>query len=173
MSILDALHNWQNFFFMAGGAAATLVGLMFVALSLGSHLITPENTTNIRIYVNPTLFHFVTVFVAACVMLIPTHTRISLIVCMGAIGMVGIGKVISVIRHMKYQLREAESAEGHWIWHGILPFLSYGAVCIAAGLMLLNDQTVWIEGLAIMTVILLVCAIHNVWVLVLWVLSQR
>jgi hypothetical protein len=28
----EMLHGWHNFYFMAGGAAAGLIGLMFVAL---------------------------------------------------------------------------------------------------------------------------------------------
>ena len=35
-TLSQALRDWQNFYILAGGASATLAGLMFVAISLGS-----------------------------------------------------------------------------------------------------------------------------------------
>jgi hypothetical protein len=35
----ETLRSWQNFYFMIGGATATLVSLMFVAVTLGVQMI--------------------------------------------------------------------------------------------------------------------------------------
>jgi hypothetical protein len=42
-AFVDTLQSWQNFYFMIGGASAGLIGLMFVALSLGMRLLS-DNT---------------------------------------------------------------------------------------------------------------------------------
>ena len=36
------LQGWDNFFIMAGTAGATLIGLLFVAITLGADLSTPR-----------------------------------------------------------------------------------------------------------------------------------
>ncbi len=67
----ETLHGWQNFYFMAGGAAATLLGLMFVALSMSTHLISDEVRQEIDTFTSPSIFYFVSVLLLACVMLYP------------------------------------------------------------------------------------------------------
>jgi hypothetical protein len=51
---------WRHdFCLLVGGAAATLVGLMFVAISLGSRSITERSPPDLRVFVDPTLIHFI------------------------------------------------------------------------------------------------------------------
>src|SRR5262245_38044229 len=87
----ETLRSWQNFYFMAGGAAAALMGLMFVALSLGTHLVSETTVANIGTFVTPSIIYFVSALLLACVMLVPTYTPpgLALIVFSGGIfGMI-------------------------------------------------------------------------------------
>src|SRR5882672_3331039 len=86
----ETLHGWQNFYFMAGGAAATLLGLMFVALSMGTHLITDEVRQEIDTFTSPSIFYFVSVLLLACVMLYPMISAVVL-------GMLLLGGVFGVV----------------------------------------------------------------------------
>ena len=52
------LQDWDKFFMMAGAAAATLVGLLFVAITLGADLSTPRGVYGTRTFLTPTLLHF-------------------------------------------------------------------------------------------------------------------
>lgn len=52
----ETLRSWHNFYFMTGGATATLVGLMFVALSLGRHLVSEETAPNLQFLSHRALF---------------------------------------------------------------------------------------------------------------------
>src|SRR5262249_31529398 len=70
----EALRGWQNFYFMMGGAAATLAGLMFVALSLALHLINDRTRDQMRIFATPSIIYFVSVLLIAGTMLIPILT---------------------------------------------------------------------------------------------------
>jgi hypothetical protein len=38
------LHGWENFFIVAATAGATLIGLLFVAVTLGAGLSTPQGS---------------------------------------------------------------------------------------------------------------------------------
>ena len=67
-----ALQPWQNFYLLVGTAAATLTGLMFIAVTFGSSLVTRETAQTTRAFVDPTYMHFVQVLLTACLVTIPT-----------------------------------------------------------------------------------------------------
>src|ERR1700728_797818 len=49
------LHGWENFFIVGGTAGATLIGLLFVAVTLGAGLSTPQGLNATRTFLTPTL----------------------------------------------------------------------------------------------------------------------
>ncbi len=55
------LHGWDNFFIMAGSSAATLIGLLFVAITLAAGISTPRSTLGASAFLTPTLVNFGTV----------------------------------------------------------------------------------------------------------------
>src|SRR5207302_1286073 len=77
-SLSQTFQNWQTFYFLIGGAAAGLVGLTFVAITVGSGVITQREIAGLRTFVNPTLIHFIYVLVTASVVVMPTVTRMQL-----------------------------------------------------------------------------------------------
>jgi hypothetical protein len=167
----DILHEWQNFYFMVGGASATLIGLMFVAVSIGSHLVNEEQMNNVRTYVSPTLYHFVHVLVFACIMLVPVHSQLTLALAIAVIHVLGLRQIIAVFRRMSQQGYAENTRDKHWLWHVTLPALSYGlAVALSYGLFYRADL---ISGLALVAIVLLICAIRNTWVLVIWIAQQN
>ena len=170
---MESLHDWQNFYVMTGGAVAALVGLMFIGVSLGSHLVNDEHTENIRTYVNPTLFHFVSVFVISCIVLVPTHTTTSFAILIGLVSLVGLRQVTIVVKRMRKETGNEADEANHWIWHGWLPYLSYGMGCAVTVGLISTGSSGWLNGLAVMVVTLVVCAIRNMWILILWIASQH
>jgi hypothetical protein len=168
----EILRDWQNFYFMIGGAAAALIGLMFVAISLGSHLVNTETAENMRIYVNPSLFHFVTVFLTACVMLVPVHTIASFSIILGLVCLVGLRQAMDVLKRMWRRKADEIDEENHFLWHATLPTLSYLIGSVAVGGIAMTSLSPWLIGFALMATILTICAIRNVWMLVLWIARQ-
>jgi hypothetical protein len=77
-TLAQPLQRWHDFYLLVGGAAATLVGLMFVAISLGSRLITEQSVPALRVFVTPTIIHFIYVLVIATVVMISPGPRYSL-----------------------------------------------------------------------------------------------
>jgi hypothetical protein len=168
----ETLRDWQNFYFMIGGASAGLIGLMFVAISLGSHLVNTQTAEDMRIYVNPSLFHFVTVLVTACVMLVPVHTIASLSIILGLVCLAGLRQSMDVLKRMRRRNADAIDEDNHFLWHAVLPTLGYVAGCVSTGGIAITTLFPWLIGFALMVTILIVCAIRNVWVLVLWIAKQ-
>src|SRR5580692_9746483 len=71
-SFTVAALTWQNFYLLVGTAAATLVGLMFVAVTFGSSLVTAETSPTARAFLDPTFTHFVQILFTACLVTIPS-----------------------------------------------------------------------------------------------------
>ena len=176
--MLDSLRDWQNFYVLMGGASATLTGLMFVAISLGMNLVrTEQMDDDIRTYVTPTLFHFVAVLVLAAIGLMGGHTPLTFALMVGGLSLLGLWKVRGVMRLMRRYL-ETQSTnhireDNHWLWHGILPLVAYvlaGGVGIGQAI---SPAPQLFMGLALAEIMLLMVAIRNTWLLVLWIARQR
>lgn len=48
-----ALEQWHEFFLLCGTAAATLIGALFIVISLGPSIIAAENQTGVRAFISP------------------------------------------------------------------------------------------------------------------------
>jgi hypothetical protein len=169
-SLIELLRAWQNFYLLTGGASATLIGLLFVALSLGSHLVTTESQQHLDAYVSPVLLYFVSVLMVACLMLIPNSPVLLLVVGLAGMGLWGL---IRVARIMIFMLRPDHTVLLYnWFTHVIFPGSSY-LLFVLAGLGLLVDNlTLALLAVAFGVIILLVSAIWHSWELVLWVARQ-
>jgi len=64
-------HDWANLFEITGAAGAQLIGLVFVAVTLGVGLSAPQAADGIRAFMTPTLFNFGSVLFQAVLMLAP------------------------------------------------------------------------------------------------------
>lgn len=65
------MDSWWNFFCLCGSAAATLTGLMFIAVPLGSALIRKDNLAEVNVFLSPLCFHFLHVFFLCCMTAVP------------------------------------------------------------------------------------------------------
>jgi hypothetical protein len=169
----DVLRAWQNFYFMAGGASATLMGLLFVAVSLGSHLISVDTQAEIATFVTPILFYFMSVLVIACVMLVPTDSVSLIAAALLVIGAVGLRRVLTVVRSMKQLAPQQPIDHSHWLWHASIPGASYTLIVGAAGWLLADGTADTLLGVALAIVLLLFSGLWRTWDLVLWIAHQR
>ena len=48
--------HWQNLYLLVGTASATLIGLLFVAISLGSSILAPQAKAYLRTFVTPIFY---------------------------------------------------------------------------------------------------------------------
>src|SRR5215470_15532738 len=103
-SLAELLHDWHDFYLLVGTASATLVGLMFVAASIGSSIFDEDHRVGLTAFITPTVVHFASVLFTCLVVTIPTHNWRTLGGLIGAGGLAGAiycGRLVvsMVIRH--------------------------------------------------------------------------
>lgn len=171
---IDMLRSWQNFYFMIGGASAALAGLMFVALSLGQHLITRASKDSFETFTEPSIYYFVTVLLIGAVMLIPAFTPVSFLWVVLISGLLMLARTSHhAVLLTRTALKYGDFNLGDWMGQLILPVLGYTLIP-AAGLCFLAGW--WALGfllIAIGTLLILVAGILNTWGIVIWIIYQQ
>ena len=168
----QTFENWQTFYFLIGGAAAGLVGLTFVAITVGSGVIGKQEIGGLRTFVNPTLIHFIYVLVTASVVVMPTVTRMQLGILLVLAGLVSSGRALISLPFMWQQYKRRIVDMHDWGWYFLAPLAGY-LIYIGTGTGLLLGTGWALDGLAWASILLLVAGIRNTWDMVLWFMLNK
>jgi hypothetical protein len=160
------LHAWHEFYTFAGTAAATLMGLMFVVMTLGQRtLATEEGSRATRGFFTPIVVFFATVILVAMIMLIPDTPAAVLGALLTALAVVGLVYMILSGAHKMWQT--SELGYDDLIWYVVLPYVSYAAVG-AAGAAMWKANSLGFYTAAGAMLLLLLIGIRNAWDLVIY-----
>lgn len=99
----ETVAGWHEFYLLAGTAAATLIGLLFVAVSLHIDVVTHTTAQGARTLANQSFSNFIYILAFSLVFLIPQTAPAGLglpLLIMGALGCVGIMRRWWVTRRM-------------------------------------------------------------------------
>src|SRR5579862_9013529 len=116
------LHGWNNFFIMAGTAAATLIGLLFVAITVSTGFSRSRIVEGTRGFMTPTLIHFGAVLFQTLAALAPWPSTRPVAIILGLAGLTGLAYELRVVamRHaVGLFLRD---------WHNWLPYVGVPAL---------------------------------------------
>jgi len=159
------LADWRDFYVMIGTASGALVGATFIVATLTSSV--KERGLGLRGFITPTTVHLGSVLVGSAILCVPTLTRESLALLLGAGGAAGViyGFVVATrIWHMNLDLADRSA-------YVVLPIVAYGSIAGAAGIMQLSaDATLDILGVAL--VALLVIGMRNAWDMTTFMLTR-
>ena len=156
------MHDWNNFYLLAGGTAGTLIGLIFVVITLGIEHRQPRDSDRTHRFVTPILVHFTSLLVIALVMVAPASAS-TRAVALGVIGCAGLAYVMNLALMSR---RRAKSDERELVWDVLLPIASYVLIATAAAAWALQASFANAIG-AVAVVILLVAALRNSWMITL------
>ena len=165
--------GWNNFYFLIGSAAASLTGLMFVAISLMSGRDRASALRGIAIYSTPSLVHFAAVFSSSAVTMIPGLTAREAAVAFGVIAVAGLAcaarSVVGILR------APAGSGPPHWsdFWlYAGVPAALYAAL-IASAPGVWADAAWAARAMAGLLLTLLLLGVRNAWDTVTWIAPTR
>src|SRR6266487_4627767 len=161
MTFGEALLGWRDFYVTAGAAAATLVGLLFVGLSL--HIRVVVSHADVRSLARVTLTDFFVILLIALALLEPTLSATQI-----ADWLLGIAAVslALIVRPASQGFRsKADRAIGVGVLmarFGVsaLAFIGVGAMGV---LFIAGDFRDALNGLLPVVVLLLVVAVRNTW----------
>jgi hypothetical protein len=72
--IIEVVKPWHDLYMLIGTASATLVGLLFVAASVGSGFYTSDKRPALRAFLSPSLVHFTSVLTASLIAIAPMRS---------------------------------------------------------------------------------------------------
>ena len=170
MEIAEALKEWRDFYLLVGTAGATLLALLFVAVSLGVGFLTEERAAATRTFMSPIVIHFTSVFFASAVAMVPTHRGIFYGVLIGATAV--IGAVVSSVITVQVLRTDMTRYWQDYLAYGLLPVLGYVALAIAAALFA-RESAVAPDVLAGSLLLLTIINIRNVWDLMLTMVRRH
>jgi hypothetical protein len=171
-AFLTSAQRWHDFYLLAGGAAATLAGLMFVAVTFGAGLVNEENASTVRAFIDPPFSHFLHVIVTGCLLVMPTMTARAL----GSLLFAGVGvRAVSLVwiyrRFMDAHRARGDMELSDWLIGIVFPVLAFAAILVAAAGFLVGHPASF-TLVAAGTLAVLVIGVRNAWELMLWLVME-
>ncbi len=160
-AIRSPLAAWESFYVIVGSSAAALTGLQFVVMALVGESKTRTSSPEIAAFGTPTVVHFCAALLVAAIVSAPWPALSAVGIAIGTCGAAGVVYSVIVIRRARRQQGYRPVLED-WVWHTVLPLLSYGAMLVAAA---------WFPGhasgalfaIGAASLVLVFIGIHNSW----------
>jgi len=165
------LHDWDSFYVTTGTAGASLLGLLFVVVTLVAGFSSSESVIGARAYLTPTLVHFGSVLLLSLAVLAlyasPWPAAVVLCLC-GLSGLAYLATVVAARRKIDFvALNWAD-----WIPSGGLPALA-NACLIAGAAGLIADKSFAPSLIAGAAALFLICGVYGAWDLTLWIVVKE
>jgi hypothetical protein len=172
---MATMQPWHDFFLLTGGAAATLLGLVFVAASIAATIPNEKlgDDKSRQLWVLPIVWAFVRVLVVSATGLIPGQTGISFGYLLLVLGILDLGRMARTTIGMRqvHRSRERLSASD-WGWYVVYPVAST-LVIAGTGLALARDWSIPVQILAAGLLGHLVVGVHNAYELADWLAMRQ
>jgi len=170
--LLDtAFSDWHDFYVLLGGAAATLVGLTFVAASIGAGVLTTDHEHGLRTFITPTVVHFAAILGAALLILAPFTSGRGLGVALFAEGIGGIAYSLFIVREIRRSKYIASLVLIDRVWYALAPVVAYAVLAGAAGALVAGSPShpaMLAGGLGL----LMLAGIRNAWDMMVWIMLR-
>jgi hypothetical protein len=171
-SLPELLHQWHDFYVLVGTASATLVGLMFVAVSIGTAIFNEDRSVGLTAFITPTVMHFAAVLFACLIATMPAHTWYTLGGLLGAGALAPAiytgGLVVQMIIRRRFKVPLSDQ-----LFYAALPLVGYVLALVAAVLLLTRTATaISADLIAAAVLTLLLAAIRNAWDMMLWIVIK-
>nr|NUR38378.1 hypothetical protein [Sphingomonas sp.] len=163
--------GWDEFYLLAGSAAAVLIGLIFVVISLMQNRSRSSVLAGSRLYMGPIVLGVSFVLVLSAAALTPGISRAEYAAIAGVVALWGLFRGILSLVGIRGLL---SNGEVHWtdpLFYGAIPSAIYLALLgVAAAFW---NGCPWAHyGIAAATTAILLCAIRNEWDLITWIAPQ-
>ena len=156
------LDDWSDFFTVTGTAGATLVGLLFVVVTLGTGLTTRRKLDVAHLSLTPALYSFAGVLLQSMIVLAPWRSTVPhgvLFVVMGIGGLIYRSHVVRVRGALHFSAIHSRLDR---IFHNVAPILA-SAILLCGGAGLIAGEAFAPPAIAGSTTLFLISGIYRTW----------
>ena len=164
--------GWDTYFGMLGTAAAGLIGLLFVVVTLTKNFERESALRGTALYLTPTMVHFSVVLSVSAVAIAPDLPVRWVAEIIGVAIIFGIANSVRATFGIARPRPDRHSP--HWsdIWgYGVAPVALYVALA-ATDVAIFMQVKLAVAALAALLLTLIMLAIRNAWDLVTWMAPQ-
>jgi hypothetical protein len=167
---IELLKQWHDFYVLVGTAGATLLALLFVAVSIGAGYLTEQHKAATRTFMSPVVVHFTSVFFLSAIALFPWQQAKIFAALIGATAL--IGAIISTYITIQVVRTDVTNDIEDYLAYGLLPGLGYLAL-LAAAMSIYLQKDFGLTALAGVLLLLAIVNIRNAWDLTLTMVRRH
>ena len=160
---------WHNFFMLVGTAAATLIGAMFVVVSIGLGFLTQDRSASIHAFLTSTVTHLSTALLGALLSVVPELDWSWFGATVGVIGLGGAG--YSAYLALGFH-QHPNTVPSDWWWYAIVPLVGY-LLLLAVAATALAQMTISVGLFAAALALMLLAGIRNAWDMILFLVTRN
>jgi hypothetical protein len=169
-AVTDLTHTWHDFYILVGTASATLVGLMFIAASIGAQVFREENRAAMGAFISPTVVHFSTTLFVSVIATVPVHSGLPLATMFVLVGLAGLAfsaRVwVQLLVRRRFQVDVIDR-----MFYALIPCIGHLFVVVGGTLLVLQPE-LGMDAIAAAALILLFAGIRNAWDMTIWIVIK-
>ena len=165
------LKEWDSFCVIVGSAAAALVGLQFVVVTLIAERPALRVAEAGAAFATPTIVHFCAVLLLSAVLRAPWQAITPALVLWGLLGLGGVAYTVVVARHMRLQTAY-RPVFVDWVFNVLLPLTGYTLLALSA-LAAPSHMRESLFAVGVAALLLLFIGIHNAWDSAVYIALER
>ena len=157
--------GWQDYFLLVGSAAAALIGLLFivVTLTIGRELSSIERGQ--KLYMTPIVFHLGGIVLLSGAAMAPVATPVLFGLASGIVALIGSVSCVRIGSEI-YRMPVAPTKVYDMWWYGIIPAMAYLLLLPASALLAVTPSEWALTAVAALLMAQLLISIHSAWDLV-------
>jgi len=162
------VQEWHVFYATIAASAATLVGLLFVSMSLNVGMFSGTENIGLKRLASQTLLNFLHAIIFSLIFLIPRQTPIGLGVPLMCIGIVGLIRTVSNLRALFSNIPQRILRSTMFV-RAAMALVAFLALIIVSFLVMVHANTTSLYWLVAPMILLLMSASANTWSLLIGV----
>ena len=155
------LAKWETFYEIVGTAAATLIGLQFIVMTLIAQRPVTRSAEAGAAFATPTIVHLATALFLSALLMMPFESITLLAAIWGIVGIAGMIYALIVVRRMLRQSVYQPEFED-WLFHAMLPLVAYAILVLSAFETAAHTRAA-LFGVGATALLMLFVGIHNAW----------
>jgi len=153
---------------MVGGASATLIGAMFVVVSIGIGVLRRDREAAIRAFLSSTVSTLATALLGAILTMVPTLDWLWFGAVAGLGGLIGLGYAL----HIALSFRQHQgTVVSDWLWYAIVPPIGY-LLLVAAAATAFRAMPISVDLFAGSLALMLIAGIRNAWDMIVFFVTM-